>query len=152
MFFTHQTFQTWAVPVLHEAKCTGKKTWIVCLWVVVGLGDRGCWRICSGDGSQLLTMHSAVISLGLGPLWKGPLSSQGLSFNERYLEDRRCYRFLSLLPRSWIKCSSTCAPVRICEADTPVGSVTLCTYLLIIGSKVLCYTKICWKENLLFHR
>ena len=38
------------------------------------------------------------------------------------------YRFHFLPPESWIKCSLTCTPVRICEADTPVGNVTLHTY------------------------
>lgn len=74
-----------------------------------------CSWICTGNGSQCLHLSALWSPWACGFSEKGLWVPKMPGLRERCLEDRRYYCFLSLPPRSstgsWVKCSSTCAPV-----------------------------------------
>lgn len=75
MFFTHQAFHTWAIPMFHAAECEGRKT--PHLGGSKVLRQRR-WSVCAGNGCQFVTWPSALwCPWARGLTWKRPVSYQG---------------------------------------------------------------------------
>lgn len=126
-------------------------------WVAVGSGDRGCSRICTGNGSPFLTLHSRLHCDLPGHVASPTKVPRCPTSRKRCVEDKRYRCFLSLppgsSPSSWIKCPFICAPVLQLELWGRHTSRECDSYAHSLRSwkKVLCFMSIHRKENI-FHR
>lgn len=138
--------------MLHVAKCTGKKTWSVCVEWRGGWGLEDAQEAVQGMVASFWLCSVISLAWGLSEKALWVLKMPGL--RGEVPADGRCHCFLSLPPGSSTSLGWSAHPSvhlhhgQDCEADAPVESVMLCTYLEIIGSKALCcYVKIYWREN-----